>query len=621
MPKITDVNTVKEDFNKNYSHIKQRIVICGGTGCIAGGSLEVYEAFKEEYRKRGLDFCVEITKECREGSTYISKSGCQGFCAQGPLVSVGDIFYTKVKAADVSEIMDKTVMKGEVIDRLLYQNPVDGAHCKTLADIPFYKKQHRILLADCGKINPEDINEYMGHGGYAGLTKALKVGQEGVIAEMKTSGLRGRGGAGFPTWLKWDLTRKEKSKQKYMICNGDEGDPGAYMDRSLLEGNPHSVVEGMIIAGFAIGASKGLFYIRAEYPLAIERVQKAIDACYKKGLLGKNILGSGFSYDLEIRFGAGAFVCGEETALITSIEGNRGTPRPKPPFPAQKGLWGKPTTINNVETLANVPYIMTKGGAWYGAMGVGKSTGTKVFAMTGKAKNTGLIEIPMGLTINEVVYDIGGGPLKGDKVKAVQTGGPSGGVIDPKHFDMPITYESLQEIGSIMGSGGLIVMDETDCMVDIAKFYLEFCVDESCGKCAPCRVGGRQMLDLLNKITEGTAVESDLLKIEEIANAMKKASLCALGQTAPNPVLSTIKFFKDEYDAHIKEKRCPTGKCSKLISYTITEKCIGCGMCKRICPVGAISGDVKQKHAIDQSKCIKCGQCFATCKFNAIKKG
>ncbi len=616
------IDKIQKDFKSNYSKLKQRIVICGGTGCLASGSHDVYEAFKEEYRKRGMEFCVEITDECREGTTYISKSGCQGFCAQGPLVSVGEIFYTKVKAADVAEIIDKTVLNGQVIDRLLYLNPVDGGHCETLNDIPFYKKQHRVLLADCGKINPEDITEYIGHGGYQGLAKALEVGPEGVIEEMKSSGLRGRGGGGFPVWLKWKLTRDPKSKQKYMICNGDEGDPGAYMDRSLLEGNPHSVIEGMIIAGFTIGASKGLFYIRAEYPLAIERVKEGIEACYQMGLLGKNILGSKFSYDLEIRYGAGAFVCGEETALIASIEGRRGTPTPKPPFPATKGLWGKPTAINNVETLANVPYIMTKGGAWYSTLGSGKSTGTKVFAMTGKSKNSGLIEVPMGITVREVVYDIGGGPIRGEEVKAVQTGGPSGGVIDKDHFDMPITYESLQEIGSIMGSGGLIVMDETDCMVDIAKFYLEFCVDESCGKCAPCRIGGYQMLDILERITSGDAKPDDVEKLEKIATAMKKASLCGLGQTAPNPILSTLKFFREEYDEHIKHKRCPTGKCSKLLAYGIDgTNCIGCGACKRACPVSAITGEPRSRHTIDQLKCIKCGQCFAVCKFNAVRKG
>jgi NADH:ubiquinone oxidoreductase subunit F (NADH-binding)/NAD-dependent dihydropyrimidine dehydrogenase PreA subunit len=512
--------------------------------------------------------------------------------------------YANLEAGHIPEIIEKTIMNGEKIPALA----MDKAN-----------RQLRIVLRNCGIIDPESFEDYVAVGGYQGFARALEMGPAQVIEEMKIAGLRGRGGAGFPTWLKWHITLGVQGDEKFIICNGDEGDPGAYMDRSVLEGDPHSVIEGMMIGGFATGATRGFFYIRAEYPLAVERIQKAIDVAYARGLLGKNIFGSGFSFDLEVRLGAGAFVCGEETALIASIEGLRGYPRPRPPFPSVKGLWGRPTVINNVETLANVPYIFLKGGAEFGRIGIEGSRGTKVFALTGKVRNSGLVEVPMGTTLRQIVFDIGGGVLNNRRIKAIQTGGPSGGVIPEPFFDTPVGYESLQKLGSIMGSGGMIVMDENDCMVDISKFYLGFCVDESCGKCAPCRIGGTQMLFLLRKISEGKGEEADLDKLSEISLAMQKASLCGLGQTAPNPVISTLKYFLDEYKAHVFDRKCPSGKCASLVTYAINkEKCTACGMCARVCPADAITGGREEKYTIDRDKCISCGQCYEVCRFASV---
>ncbi len=533
-----------------------------------------------------------------------------GIYGKGLVVKIWpkNLYYVNVKEEDIPEIIEKSIIGDEIIDRLLFYPEA---------------KQVRVVLRNCGIIDPEEIDEYISRDGYAGLEKVLfSMKPEDVIQELKISGLRGRGGGGFPTWMKWNFARGVESDQKYIICNADEGDPGAYMDRSVLEGDPHSVIEGMIIAGYAVGASKGYIYIRAEYPLAIQRVQKAIEQAYDYGLLGEYILGSGFGFDVEIRLGAGAFVCGEETALIASIEGKRGTPRPRPPYPSIKGLWGKPTVINNVETLANVPVIMLRGGRWFAGIGTETSKGTKVFALTGKVRNSGLIEVPMGTTLREIVVDIGGGIVGGKKIKAVQTGGPSGGVIPESLLDTPVDYENLQKLGSIMGSGGMIVMSEEDCMVDISKFYLKFCVDESCGKCAPCRIGGTQLLGLLEKITAGEGEESDLEKISLICKAMQKASLCGLGQTAPNPVISTMRYFPEEYEEHVKEKKCRAGKCKKLIRYEIIpERCVRCGMCYINCPVEAITGSKAKGFVIQQDRCIKCGKCYEVCKFGAIMLG
>ena len=592
---------------------RSHVLVCGGTGCTSSGSQQIMETLKEEIKKAGLEKEVSVVQ-----------TGCHGLCALGPIMIVypDASFYSMVKVEDIPEIVQEHLLKGRVVTRLLYQETVTPAGVKALIDTNFYKKQHRIALRNCGIINPEVIEEYIGTGGYAALGKVLtEMTPDDVIQCLLDSGLRGRGGGGFPTGLKWKLAKQNDADQKYVCCNADEGDPGAFMDRSVLEGDPHAVLEAMAIAGYAIGASQGYIYVRAEYPIAVERLKIAIKQAREMELLGKDIFGSGFDFDIDLRLGAGAFVCGEETALMTSIEGNRGEPRPRPPFPAQKGLFGKPTILNNVETFANIPQIILNGSEWFASMGTEKSKGTKVFALGGKIHNTGLVEIPMGTTLREVIEEIGGGIPNGKKFKAAQTGGPSGGCIPAEHFDIPIDYDNLISIGSMMGSGGLIVMDETDCMVDIAKFFLEFTVEESCGKCTPCRIGTKRMLEILTKITKGTATMEDLDKLEELCYYVKENSACGLGQTAPNPVLSTLRYFRDEYEAHIKEKRCPAGVCKALLSYHIdADKCKGCTLCARNCPVGAIIGTVKNPHIIDTDKCVKCGACMEKCKFGAIYK-